>query len=182
MRCSDSSLSVPTTSLRSAFGTSGAGIVRFRATVPYRRPNPVCRERADHARLSQRRMRGLPGSLGSLMHVPCSPTPAGRHPQAIARGPCCLPSYSKASAPASIPFRGSVTRPVHSLCTLRTPGHPGLRNTRYQLLAKLCWAGILPPLAPRRGFLRHVMSSPPRQSFPGAPNKGLSGLDLHKPQ
>jgi hypothetical protein len=41
-------------------------------------------------------------------------------------------------------FRGSITRPVHSLCTLHVTGRPVPRNTRFQPVTNLCWTGFGP--------------------------------------
>ena len=80
-----------------------------------------------------------------------------------------LPSTAQmVSAPTtSFPFRGSVTRPTCSLCTLRRRSHLRPRNTRYRLVVSLVgW--ILPPLGCFEVFtcLHHVSSS---QAWPGAP-------------
>jgi len=56
---------------------------------------------------------------------------------------CCLPLGVTASADGRYPlFRGSITRPVHSLCTLHVTGRPVPRNTRFQPGTTLCWTGF----------------------------------------
>lgn len=58
---------------------------------------------------------------------------------------CCLPLGANASASGPHPlFRGSITQPVHSLCTLHSTGHPAKRNTRFQPGTTLCWTGFVP--------------------------------------
>jgi len=49
------------------------------------------------------------------------------------------------SAPALNPFRGSITHPMQSLCTLRGPIAAGSRNTRFQAARYgLTCAGLTP--------------------------------------
>ena len=62
-----------------------------------------------------RRWRGLPGSWGTSVNVPCSPTPAGPRRQAIAAPRRGLPSFATTSAPATdddfgAPSHGPFTR------------------------------------------------------------------------
>jgi len=65
--------------------------------------------------------------------MPRSPTPADRWPLAMA-GSAMLPSAQKTtSAPQAVSFRGSITRPIRSLCTLRSRGHP--RSTQHSVPA-----------------------------------------------
>ena len=73
--------------------------------------------------LSWRRL-DLPGSLATpLPNMPCSSTPADRSRQAFTT-PSILPSVRfTTSAPLLGPFRGSITRPVRSLSTLRSSDH-----------------------------------------------------------
>ena len=63
-------------------------------------------------------------------------------------------------------FRGSFTRPAHSLSTLRHHGYPWPRKTRFRLLAKLCRAGLRTRWVPSQGFrVRYISSSLPRLSW-----------------
>ncbi len=78
---------------------------------------------------------GLPGSWGTRMYVPCSPTPAGPPRQAIAACWCCLPHFQRRRLPRTRCFRGSITRPAHSLSTLRSGGLLHL----HARLATGCW-------------------------------------------
>ena len=98
-----------------------------------------------------RRWRGLPGSWGTHVHVPCSPTPAGSRRQAIAASRRGLPSLEQRRLPRVQRFRGSITRPAHSLSTLRSPVAPAPRKTRFRLLASSAGRGWLPA-----GFQRKV--------------------------
>ena len=43
----------------------------------------------------------------------------------------------------STAFRGSITRLMHSLCTLRSARHHAPRNTRFWLVANLCQTGLV---------------------------------------
>ena len=52
------------------------------------------------------------------MHMPRSRTPPGPPRQAVTALRCCLPSALQRRLPGTV-FRGSITRPMHSLFTLR---------------------------------------------------------------
>jgi len=68
---------------------------------------------------------GPPRFLGDPpVHMPCSPTPAESLSQAISALRCSLPQMKQRRLPRGM-FRGSITRPIHSRPTLRSPGHPG---------------------------------------------------------
>src|SRR5205823_8673682 len=58
----------------------------------------------------------------------------------------CLPLQLTASAPHSVTFRGSITRPVRSLSTLRSSDYSDRtpRKTRFPLAATLGGAGLSP--------------------------------------
>jgi hypothetical protein len=90
---------------------------------------------------SGRRTQDLPGSWATPM---CT-CPALRPRRASApglRGASVLPSALKtASAPQTVSFRGSITRPVHSLCTLRRPGYPGTTQHSVPAAANLTGQG-----------------------------------------
>jgi len=51
--------------------------------------------------------------------------------------------YSVGSRDAQL-FRGSITRPTHSLSTLRSPGYPGTTQDSFPAGALLCRAGVEP--------------------------------------
>ena len=65
----------------------------------------------------------LPSSWGTLMYVPCSQTPAGPSPQALTTRRYGLPLLAQRQLPRLRFFRGSITRPIHSLSTLRRMDH-----------------------------------------------------------
>lgn len=65
-------------------------------------------------------------------------------------------------------FRGSITRPTRSLCTLRSTGHPVPRNTRFRPLAKPCRVGMATHRVPMKGFRPGVFLL--SQALPGALN------------
>jgi hypothetical protein len=75
---------------------------------------------------------GPPRFLGNpTVCMPCSLTPVGPPRQAISALRCCLPLFSPRRLPRSPLFEvvhplygGSITRPAHSLSTLRHCGHP----------------------------------------------------------
>lgn len=83
-------------------------------------PGPGLVQRVAHPAPRARRRQGLSGSWGTpIAYMPRSLTPA-RSPRPAFLGVSMLPSvYLTTSALAAIIFRGSITRPAHSLCTLR---------------------------------------------------------------
>jgi hypothetical protein len=86
------------------------------------------------------------------------------------RGSDTAPASSKTKAPTISRFRGSITRPWHSLSTLRPDGHPLGRKTRFRLLARLCRVGLITHKVPAKGFrfASYIASSFPK--LPGATN------------
>jgi hypothetical protein len=101
-------------------------------------------------------------------HVPwpCSPTPAGPNTSGHCDVSAWPPRLTSTRAPARN-FRGSITRPWHSLSTLRSEGHPSPRKTRFRLPARLCRAGFVHPQGSNERF-PSFESLPPLLSFPGA--------------
>ncbi len=68
---------------------------------------------------------GPPRFLGDpAMDVPCSSTPAGPLRSATTALRWCLPPFQRRRLPREPKFRGSITRPIHSLSTLRRMGYP----------------------------------------------------------
>src|SRR5690554_1886682 len=55
-----------------------------------------------------------------------------------------LPAFENCRQLPLSPFRGSITRPIHSLSTLRSGGYPTPRKTRYRLVANLGRVGLSP--------------------------------------
>ena len=79
--------------------------------------------RGARAASARWRRRDIPGSWTTLAYMPRSSTPADPRPQATS-GPAM---WSFAGLTTSTPhwsFRGSITRPARSLCTLRSRGRP----------------------------------------------------------
>ena len=102
------------------------------------------------------------------MHTPCSTTPAGPTRQAIRRnrhGPRCIHDEGSHDKRA---FRGSITRPLHSLSTLRQVPRDTRRKTRFPLLATLRGGICLPAGLQRRVSDLLLTSHPPFPSLPGA--------------
>jgi hypothetical protein len=103
----------------------------------------------------------------------CSSTPADRMRQAFATHPM-LPSLRLTrSAPRSVTFRGSITRPVRSLSTLRSSDYSD-DTTQDSLPADATpgGAGLEPAGCNRRfhsAMSLHITLILPRQALPGAP-------------
>jgi hypothetical protein len=51
-----------------------------------------------------------------------------------------------------ITFRGSITRPTHSLSTLRSPGRPGTTQDSLPAVGQLCRTGLVTRRVPMKGF------------------------------
>jgi hypothetical protein len=106
-----------------------------------------------------RRSWDLPGSCGILVLMPRSSTPVRLPRLAIPAVPCCLPLCARRRLSRLPFFRGSFTRPVHSLCTLRSSGCP--KTTQHSVLGWwLAFAGRdshpLDTYARFQSFLHHV--------------------------
>ena len=109
------------------------------------------------------RFLGNPGG-----HCPCSSTPAG---SGRPSGPwvSCLtrpPLTSRTRAPSVFSFRGSITRPLTWLSTLRRMGRPTTTQDSFLAAGPALPGGIVPA-----GFQRKVSefkSLPPFQSLPDA--------------
>jgi hypothetical protein len=87
---------------------------------------------------------GLPGSWATL----CGRAPLFDPGETERSGPFNLPmrpsAVSTASALATSSFRGSMTRPAHSLSTLRSPGYPSTTQDSLPAGGLLCRAGFAP--------------------------------------
>lgn len=79
---------------------------------------------------------GSPRFLGVPLYVRCVLRPRPDLGASHDGAPVLRPSQVKTSAPAISSFRGSITRLPHSLCTLRSRGHP--RTTQHSVPAG-CW-------------------------------------------
>src|SRR5712691_6904600 len=116
------------------------------------------------------RLEGFRGSTPSLC-VPLStlrPQPHDRRRMTRGRGGLLsLPRMALSSTTLCLltgALRGSITRPAHSLSTLRHHGRPWPRKTRFRLLAKLCRAALATRWVPLQGF-RVLPSHPPCPGF-----------------
>jgi hypothetical protein len=72
--------------------------------------------------------------------------------QAIAAPRRGLPSLSQRRLPRFQRFRGSITRPVRSLSTLRSPGRPGTTQDSLPAAGQLCRTGLVTRKVPTKGF------------------------------
>ena len=93
--------------------------------------------------------RDLPASDAIPLHVMCSQTPAGRQHLAYRCRTCCLRANENSRPLRRMIFRGSITHPMPSLCTLRDHCRQWPRNTRYQAgatpyLGRTCTGWIAP--------------------------------------
>ncbi len=88
----------------------------------------------------------------------------------------CGPSTP--SAPTMINFRGSITRPDHSLSTLRSAGRPAATQDSLPAAGLLCRAGFHTCRVPTKGFSVLSHSLPPFPSFPGAKMGFFGGTAL----
>ena len=116
----------------------------LRLAVPPRRPGSLPRAgttpgsldyfyRGARAAYSRWRKRDLPGSWTTLAYMPRSSTPADRLHLTMTVHTMLPSAQLTASAPHSLCFRGSITRPARSLCTLRSRGRP--RTTQHSVPA-----------------------------------------------
>src|SRR5580693_5648203 len=88
--------------------------------------------------------RDLPSSDVILLGVMGSSTTAEPSAPRLAELTVLPSAVSTASASATYNFRGSISHPTQSLCTLRDGRHLPPRNTRYQATANLTWTGFSP--------------------------------------
>ncbi len=85
------------------------------------------------------------------------------------------PASDTTKAPTSTPFRGSIAWPSSSLSTLRRVDHPTQRKTRFQVLVRLSWTGLLTRKVPSKGFrVVSYISFPFPQAWLGANPMGGS--------
>ena len=107
-----------------------------------------------NSRTKRRGQTGLPGSWGT----PRWPrrllkTPAGPPSQANTGGQARPPHARTAGAPAKRPnFGAEWAGSGHRLSTLRPPGRPGGRKTRFRVLARLYRVGSKAHWVPPKGF------------------------------
>ena len=121
------------------------------------------------SRRSRWKRRGLPGSWGTLMIIARALRPQQDRPRSVGpreTRPTRPPLMTTTKTPGDFRFRGSITRPLTWLWTLRGEGHPSPRKTRFWRLARLCQAGWKP--AGFRSKVSEFEALSPFPSFPGA--------------
>jgi hypothetical protein len=111
-----------------------------------------------------------------LSHVPGEPhcahalllDPGGiEHARPIAAARRGLPyKCGRRRLPRLALFRGSITRPMHSLSTLRSAGHPSTTQDSLPAVGQLCRAGLATCRVPVKGFMRLVYAPTSQSSFP----------------
>ena len=80
-----------------------------------------------------------------------------------------LPSaYNRASAPTTILFGSSITRPAHSLSTLRNMAYPNATQDSLPAGGHPLPGGIDHPLGPTTRFQRAAIAASPLSKLPGA--------------
>ena len=115
-------------------------------------------------------MTGPPRFLGDPHpYMPCSSTPAGSPRQALAAIRCCLPPIEQRRHPRLSQFRGSITRPAHSLSTLRSMGCPNATQDSLPAGGQPLPGGVLPHWVPLQSFRAASFPLLPiAQACPGA--------------
>jgi hypothetical protein len=86
-----------------------------------------------------------------LVHMPCSATPAGPTRQAMAAIRCCPRVCPERGLPRRV-FRGSITRPVHLLSTLRSHGRPSAAQDSLPPAGQALTGGIRTRWIPMKSF------------------------------
>jgi len=105
------------------------------------------------------RSRGLPGSWGILVCMPCSRDPGeARHTKTGKVRGGSLPALQRRRPSRVACSRGSVTRPTHSLSTLRSKGHPGATQDSLPAGCLALTGRVLSPRDSSRSF--RLSSSP----------------------
>ena len=105
------------------------------------------------------RFLGNPGG-----HCPCSSTPAGSGRLSGPRVSCLTrpPPVSTTKAPSGLYFRGSITRPLTSLSTLRRMGRPTTTQDSLRAAGPALPGGIRTRRVSAKGFRVQVSSSFPK--------------------
>src|SRR5271166_824132 len=105
------------------------------------------------------RFLGNPGG-----HCPCSSTPVGSGRLSGPRVSCLTrpPAVSTTKAPSVLYFRGSITRPLTSLSTLRRMGRPTTTQDSLLAAGPALPGGILTRRVSAKGFRVRVSSSFPK--------------------
>jgi hypothetical protein len=83
--------------------------------------------------------------------MPCSPTPAGPRSSATSHQDIAFRHWNSVDSYFAL-FRGSITRPADSLCTLRRMGCPTTTQHSVPAAGTLGRAGLLTCRVPSKGF------------------------------
>jgi hypothetical protein len=111
---------------------------------------------------------GLPGSWGTLVIMARALRPRQDRSRCLGpteARPTRSPHLSTAKTPSDLHFRGSITRPLIWLSTLRREGRPSPRKTRFWLPARLYQAGFVTRRVPTKGFRVRGSFSFPKLSW-----------------
>ena len=125
---------------------------------------------------------GSPTFLGNPgVHMPCSKTPVGSStPDRLRRLDTAFRTEcGRRRLPQIALFRGSITRPMHSLSTLRSAGRPNTTQDSLPAAGQLCRTGLNTCRVPTNGFMRIGHGPMSQSSFPklrGAPAFGAARL------
>ena len=93
--------------------------------------------------------------------MPCSPTPAGRNASGLYDASARPPFRPRRRLLTSTVFRGSITRPGHSLSTLRRVGRPTTTQDSLSATGQVLPDGLSPA-----GFHRKVSATSSHPPFP----------------
>jgi hypothetical protein len=88
--------------------------------------------------------------------------PGGTETPGHTAPPCCLPRPQRCRLPQTGYFRGSITQPTHSLCTLRSAGYPNTTQHSLPAAGQALPGGIGYPLGPNERFQPIIASPFPR--------------------
>jgi len=156
MACSDSRCPIPADFYWSTASTTSALACSLRPGIEHHACRPGefgfgfsdCRSSGGEQRVSQ-----VPGEPQCQHALPFDP--GGMVCMSGNGDMSMLPSVViKTSAPANRNFRGSITRPIDSLSTLRPVRRRTGRKTRFRLVASLCRVGFAPT-----GFQRPISAA-----------------------
>jgi len=113
---------------------------------------------------------GLPRFLGNPnVYMPCSSTPARWLVPGLLSTTRQPSVVSKSSALAVRSFRGSITRPAHSLSTLRNAGYPFITQDSLPVGGQPLPGGISTHWVPHAISEQPPVTHSKRPGFPGAP-------------
>lgn len=84
--------------------------------------------------------------------LPFSDPGGTEHARPISACRCCLPQLLRRRLPQNLDFRGSITRPAHSLSTLRSMSHPITTQDSLPAAGQLYRVGLVTHWVPLKGF------------------------------